>query len=193
MVNKPAGMLSVPGKSAQTSLLEMMRKRFPEVESPFVVHRLDMATSGVLLVAKTQEVYRDLQVQFKNHEVRKRYVALLDGLLSADEGVIDLPLCLDPDNRPYQIVDEKYGKRAVTRYRVIGRSDHYTRVAFYPLTGRTHQLRVHAAHSRGLNMPIVGDALYGRPAGRLYLHAEQIEFRHPVKKEKICINKRADF
>lgn len=193
VVNKPAGMLSVPGKSAQTSLLEMMRKRFPEVESPFVVHRLDMATSGVLLVAKTQEVYRDLQVQFKNHEVRKRYVALLDGLLSADEGVIDLPLCLDPDNRPYQIVDEKYGKRAVTRYRVIGRSDHYTRVAFYPLTGRTHQLRVHAAHSCGLNMPIVGDALYGRPAGRLCLHAEQIEFRHPVKKEKICINKQSDF
>ncbi|MDE5639260.1 MAG: RluA family pseudouridine synthase, partial [Odoribacter sp.] len=193
VVNKPAGMLSVPGKSAQTSLLEVMRKRFPEMENLFVVHRLDMATSGVLLVAKTQEVYRDLQAQFKNHEVRKRYIALLDGLLPADEGGIDLPLCLDPDNRPYQIVDEKYGKRAVTRYRVIGRSDHYTRVAFYPLTGRTHQLRVHAAHSCGLNMPIVGDALYGRPAGRLYLHAEQIGFRHPVTNEMICVNKKADF
>jgi len=186
-------MLSVPGKSAQTSLLEVMRKRFPEVEDLFVVHRLDMATSGVLLVAKTKEVYRDLQAQFKNHEIGKRYVALLDGLLPSDEGVIDLPLCLDPDNRPYQIVNEKYGKQAVTRYRVVERSDCHTRVAFYPLTGRTHQLRVHAAHSLGLNMPIVGDTLYGRPAGRLYLHAEQIEFRHPVKKEKILIKKQAGF
>lgn len=192
-VNKPSGMLSVPGKSAQTSLLEVMRKRFPEVEDLFVVHRLDMATSGVLLVAKTKEVYRDLQAQFKNHEIGKRYVALLDGLLPSDEGVIDLPLCLDPDNRPYQIVNEKYGKQAVTRYRVVERSDCHTRVAFYPLTGRTHQLRVHAAHSHGLNMPIVGDTLYGRPAGRLYLHAEQIEFRHPVKKEKILIKKQAGF
>ncbi len=193
VVNKPAGMLSVPGKSAQISLLEVMRKRFPEVDNPFVVHRLDMATSGVLLVAKTLEVYRDLQAQFKNHEVRKRYVALLDGLLSSDEGVIDLPLCLDPENRPYQIVNEMYGKKTVTRYRVMERSGNRTRVAFYPLTGRTHQLRVHAAHPRGLNMPIVGDVLYGCPAGRLYLHAEQIEFRHPVKKEKILIRKDAGF
>lgn len=192
-VNKPAGMLSVPGKSARVSLAEVMRRRFPEADGPFVVHRLDMATSGVLLVAKTREAYRDLQAQFRNHEVRKRYVALLDGVLPADEGVIDLPLCLDPENRPYQIVNERYGKPAVTRYRVLERSESRTRVAFYPLTGRTHQLRVHAAHPRGLNMPIVGDALYGRPAGRLYLHAERIEFRHPVTGETVCISKEAGF
>lgn len=192
-VNKPAGMLSVPGKSARVSLSEVMRKRFPEVDMPLVVHRLDMATSGVLLVAKTQEAYRDLQAQFKNHEVKKRYVALLDGVLPADEGVIDLPLCLDPENRPYQIVNERYGKPAVTRYRVLERSENRTRVAFYPLTGRTHQLRVHAAHPRGLNMPIVGDVLYGSPAGRLYLHAERIAFRHPVTGEPVCIKKDAGF
>ena len=192
-VNKPAGMLSVPGKSARVSLSEVMRRRFPEADGPFVVHRLDMATSGVLLVAKTREVYRDLQAQFKNREVRKRYVALLDGVLPAEEGVIDLPLCLDPENRPYQIVHARYGKPAVTRYRVLERSENRTRVAFYPLTGRTHQLRVHAAHPRGLNTPIVGDVLYGRPAGRLYLHAERIEFRHPVTGETVCISKEAGF
>lgn len=193
VVNKPAGLLTVPGKLARLSLWELIRRRFPEAGEPLVVHRLDMATSGVLLMAKTKEAHRNLQAQFKNHEVRKCYVALLDGVLSTNEGVIDLPLCLDPDNRPFQMVNEEYGKRAVTRYRVMERSGNCTRVAFYPQTGRTHQLRVHAAHHSGLDMPIIGDTLYGRPAERLYLHAERIEFRHPHTGKMMCVSKVPDF
>lgn len=193
VVNKPAGMLTVPGKAGQISLWELMRKRLPAGEEPLVVHRLDMATSGVLVMAKTKEAHRHLQAQFKRHEVKKRYVALLEGNVASDEGIIDLPLCLDPENRPYQIVSEIYGKRAITRYRVTEHSNHRTRVIFYPETGRTHQLRVHAAHPNGLNTPIAGDRLYGHPAERLYLHAEQIEFRHPATGAKISIIKEADF
>ncbi len=193
VVNKPAGLLTVPGRSGQVSLWELMRKHLPAGNEPLVVHRLDMATSGVLVMAKTKEAHRNLQAQFKNHEVKKRYVAWLEGVVTSDEGVINLPLCLDPENRPYQIVSGKYGKKAITRYRVLDRTEKRTLIAFYPQTGRTHQLRVHAAHPRGLNTPIVGDMLYGHPAGRLYLHAEQIEFRHPVTGKMICIKKEADF
>jgi len=193
VVNKPVGLLTVPGKSGQVSLWELMRKHLPAGKEPLVVHRLDMATSGVLVMAKTKEAHRNLQAQFKNHEVKKRYVAWLEGVVTSNEGVIDLSLCLDPENRPYQIVSGKYGKKAITRYRVLERTENRTLIAFYPQTGRTHQLRVHAAHPRGLNSPIVGDMLYGHPAGRLYLHAEQIEFRHPVTGEMICIKKEADF
>ncbi|WP_251619774.1 pseudouridine synthase [Odoribacter lunatus] len=193
VVNKPAGMLTVPGKSKRVSLWELLRRRLPEEEEPLVVHRLDMATSGVLVMAKTKEAHKDLQAQFKTHEVKKRYVALLEGVVTQDEGVIDLPLCLDPENRPYQIVNETYGKKAITRYQVTERRGNRTRISFYPLTGRTHQLRVHAAHPRGLNAPIVGDMLYGCPAGRLYLHAAEIEFRHPLTDKKIIIIKDADF
>lgn len=193
VVNKPVGLLTVPGKSGQVSLWELMRKHLPAGKEPLVVHRLDMATSGVLVMAKTKEAHRNLQAQFKNHEVKKCYVAWLEGVVTSDEGVIDLPLCLDPENRPYQIVSGKYGKKAITRYRVLERTENRTLIAFYPQTGRTHQLRVHAAHPRGLNAPIVGDMLYGHPAGRLYLHAEQIEFRHPMTGKMICIKKEADF
>lgn len=192
VVNKPAGMLTVPGKSGRISLWELLRRRLPEGE-PFVVHRLDMATSGVLVMAKTKEAHRNLQAQFKTHQVKKRYVALLEGAVAQDEGVIDLPLCLDPENRPYQIVNETYGKKAITRYQVTERQSNRTRVDFYPLTGRTHQLRVHAAHPHGLNAPIVGDMLYGHPAERLYLHAAEITFRHPSTGKRFIITKEADF
>lgn len=193
VIHKPENILTVPGKSALPSVSRLMQARYPEAGGPMIVHRLDMATSGVLLIAKTKEVHRILQAQFLNHEIKKRYIALLDGVISTQKGVIDLPLCLDPDDRPRQMVNYEYGKTAITRYGVIDHDDNRTRIAFFPLTGRTHQLRVHAAHPLGLNAPIVGDELYGRKAERLFLHAEQIEFRHPVTNEMVCVKKEATF
>ena len=192
-INKPAGMLSVPGKTDADSVYQRLKTQYPDATGPMIVHRLDMATSGILLIAKTKEVHQNLQAQFKNRTVKKRYTALLDGVITADKGIIDLPLCLDPSDRPRQIVNEKYGKPAMTRYQVLSRSNNQTRIAFYPLTGRTHQLRVHASHPQGLNAPIIGDELYGKGAERLYLHAEFLEFRHPVSGEIIRIEKEADF
>lgn len=192
-INKPAGMLSVPGKTDADSVYQRLKTQYPDATGPLIVHRLDMATSGILLIAKTKEVHQNLQAQFKNRTVKKRYTALLDGVITADKGIIDLPLCLDPSDRPRQIVNEKYGKPAMTRYQVLSRSNNQTRIAFYPLTGRTHQLRVHASHPQGLNTPIIGDELYGKGAERLYLHAEFLEFRHPVSGEIIRIEKKADF
>ena len=198
VVNKPEGMLSVPGKDEEgDSVFLRMRERYPQATGPLVVHRLDMATSGLLLIARSKEVYNHLQAQFMQHTIRKRYVALLDTgqrttpLPSA--GLIDLPLCLNPEDRPRQMVSREYGKKAVTYYQVIEQSGTQARVLFYPVTGRTHQLRVHAAHPSGLGSPIVGDRLYGKPAERLYLHAEYLEFQHPVYGETICLQKEADF
>ena len=158
-----------------------------------IVHRLDMATSGILLIAKTKETHQNLQAQFKNRTVKKRYIALLDGIIAPDEGVLNLPICPDPLDRPRQIVNKEYGKTAITKYQVLERNESQTRIAFYPLTGRTHQLRVHAAPPLGLNCPITGDELYGKQADRLYLHAEYLEFVHPVSGEIIRIERKADF
>ena len=198
VVNKPSGMLSVPGKEEEAdSVYHRVKARYPEATGPMIVHRLDMATSGLLLVAKTKEVHQHLQEQFMNRSIKKRYVALLDRSelngLPAETGTINLPLCLNPLDRPRQMVSEEYGKPAVTEYRILNYSDKYIRIAFYPLTGRTHQLRVHAAHHQGLNCPILGDELYGKKADRLYLHAEYLEFRHPVYGDIICIQKEAEF
>lgn len=195
VIDKPEGMLSVPGKTDSDSVWQRLKLRYPEATGPMIVHRLDMPTSGLLLVAKTKEVHQNLQAQFKNRTVKKRYTALLDGILSADEGIIDLPLCLDPLDRPRQIVSQEYGKPAITRYKVLDRDtrSNRTRVAFYPLTGRTHQLRVHASHPLGLGKPIIGDELYGKKADRLYLHAAFLEFRHPVTGKIIRIEKEAAF
>lgn len=192
-VNKPAGMLSVPGKMDIDSVYQRLVTRYPDASGPMIVHRLDMATSGLLLIAKTKAVHQNLQAQFKNRTVKKRYIALLDGSIPFDEGTIDLLLCPDPQDRPRQIVNEEYGKPAITNYHVIERSSKYTRVAFYPLTGRTHQLRVHAAHPQGLNTPIIGDELYGKKADRLYLHAESLKFIHPVTGQTIHLEKKAEF
>lgn len=192
-VNKPAGMLSVPGKMDIDSVYQRLVTRYPDATGPMIVHRLDMATSGLLLIAKTKAVHQNLQAQFKNRTVKKRYIALLDGSIPFDEGTIDLPLCPDPQDRPRQIVNEEYGKPAITNYHVLERSPKHTRVAFYPLTGRTHQLRVHAAHPQGLNTPIIGDELYGKKADRLYLHAESLEFIHPVSGQTIFLEKKAEF
>lgn len=193
VLHKPEGVLSVPGKSEEQSIYSLLRARYPEATGPLVVHRLDMATSGLLLAAKTQEVHRHLQAQFENRSIKKRYIALLDGILSEEEGVIDLPICPDYLDRPRQMVNEELGKTAITRYQMMDRKNGQTRIAFFPLTGRTHQLRVHAAHPLGLNCPIVGDELYGRKAERLYLHAEYLEFIHPVSGQRMVIEKKAEF
>lgn len=193
VVDKPSGMLSVPGKTGQVSVYTLMAERYPEATGPLVVHRLDMDTSGLLLIAKTKEVHASLQEQFERQEVRKRYIALLSGKPEVPPtGFIRLPLCPDYENRPLQKVDDEHGKPSVTRYELLEDSLH-TRIAFYPQTGRTHQLRVHAAHPEGLNTPIIGDPLYGQPAERLYLHAEWLEFRHPITGKIMRIQKAAPF
>lgn len=193
IINKPAGMLSVPGKERQTSIYDLARKAYPEAEGPMIVHRLDMATSGLLIIAKDKKTHQHLQAQFKNRSIRKKYIALLDGIVPEDEGTIELPLCPNPLDRPRQMVDTQYGKPAITYYQVLERTDKYTRIAFYPHTGRTHQLRVHAAHPSGLHCSIIGDELYGKKDKRLYLHAESIEFTHPVNGQSMCITEKADF
>ncbi|RHJ91160.1 RluA family pseudouridine synthase [Parabacteroides bouchesdurhonensis] len=193
VLDKPAGMPSVPGKLPVKSVYSEMRTRYPEATGPLVVHRLDMGTSGLLLVAKTLKVYQELQTQFSNRTVSKRYIALLDGTVTPSKGIIDLPLCLNPMDRPKQMVSNEYGKRAITEYQVLSYSKGVTRIEFHPLTGRTHQLRVHAAHILGLNAPIIGDELYGRKAERLYLDAIAITFRHPITEETISIEKEEMF
>ena len=249
VVNKPSGMLSVPGKEEDMdSVYHRLKEKYPDATGPMIVHRLDMATSGLLLVAKTKEVHQHLQAQFENRSIKKRYIALLDGGITETEettnqttgntrktekvratevisttgkaGRIELPLCLNPLDRPRQMVSSEHGKKAITEYQIISESERitsesentfnesnridesersinesrkYTRIIFYPLTGRTHQLRVHAAHPEGLGCPILGDELYGKKADRLYLHAEYIEFRHPIYGDILCIQKEADF
>ena len=198
VINKPPGMLSVPGKSEEANCVyRFIREKYPKATGPLLVHRLDMATSGLLLIAKSKEIHRQLQAQFEQRTVKKRYIALLDRSenerLLKQSGRIELPICLDPLDRPRQIVSREHGKPAVTDYRILEISERQIRVHFFPLTGRTHQLRVHAAHSQGLGCPITGDTLYGKKADRLYLHAEYIEFRHPVNGKRVCVEKTADF
>jgi len=193
VVNKPAEMLSVPGIAVQDSVYTRIKKQFPQAEGPLVVHRLDMSTSGLLLLALTKKAHKFLQAQFIQRTIKKRYEALLDGVLQEKEGIIELPLRGDLDDRPRQMVCQEYGKEARTKYQVIAVNDHKTRVYFWPITGRTHQLRVHAAHSLGLNSPIVGDDLYGKKSNRLHLHAGYLKFIHPVSKKEIEITLPANF
>ncbi len=193
VVCKPAGMLSVPGKEQTPSACDLLRRRYPGADGPLVVHRLDMDTSGLLLAAKTKRVHQHLQAQFKNRQIQKEYVALLNGIVPQGEGDIDLPLRPDHLDRPRQVVDTKHGKPAHTHYRVLEHGNGQTRILFEPHTGRTHQLRVHAAHPLGLHCPITGDRLYGQPADRLYLHAETLEFTHPITGQRLRITRKADF
>lgn len=192
VVNKPAGMLSVPGINIQDSVIARLKSLLNDVE-PLVIHRLDMATSGLLVVAKTPEAHKHIQRQFLNRKVIKRYTAVLSKVIKADEGEINLPLRGDLDDRPRQLVCYEFGKKSVTRFKVVSRNENSTRVHFWPLTGRTHQLRMHAAHELGLNAPIVGDDLYGTSAERLYLHAAYLEFMHPVTKETMIFEEQEDF
>lgn len=185
VVNKPSGMLSVPGRIEDYSVEAVMRERYPD---SIVVHRLDMGTSGLLIVAKNGESYRILQQQFIRHEVKKKYVALLEHS-GEGSGSICLPMRPDPMNRPRQVVDMNHGKRAATRYEFIGNRF----VALWPETGRTHQLRIHCAHPDGLANPIVGDELYGTRGQRLCLHAAEIWFRHPVSGSEMHITSEIPF
>ena len=196
VIHKPAGLLSVPGKdAAQPSVYALMRRKYPEATGPLIVHRLDMATSGVLLIAKTEFAYHRLQKAFLNHQIQKKYVAIISGKDISEKGIISLPLLPDYLNRPRQIVNHEQGKEAITEYEILERIDgSHLRIALYPKTGRTHQLRVHCAHQEGLNAPILGDPLYGNEkAARLHLHAEEITFEHPLTGKKITIKRKADF
>jgi tRNA pseudouridine32 synthase/23S rRNA pseudouridine746 synthase len=191
VVDKPSGMLSMPGKIGDESVAAWAQKRWPEA---VLVHRLDMLTSGILLVAKTAEAYHSLQKQFEDRTVKKKYLAIVEGVPAQEHGIIDLPLSSDPMNRPYQMVDHEHGKRAITEYRVVYQGDGSfdtsqisqknrppdTLLALWPHTGRTHQLRMHCAHPDGLGCPILGDELYGKKADRLYLQAQAISFVHPT-------------
>ena len=175
VVDKPSGMLSTPGRIEDYSVETVMRQRYPDA---VIAHRLDMGTSGLLIVAKTLEAYHPLQEQFIKHQIKKKYVAKLEGRGKKEEvrGTVSLPLRPDPMNRPRQMVDMEHGKRAVTDYEFISPDI----VALYPQTGRTHQLRIHCAQPDGLGRPIVGDELYGTKGERLMLHASEIWFRHPI-------------
>jgi tRNA pseudouridine32 synthase/23S rRNA pseudouridine746 synthase len=193
LVHKPEGMLSVPGKHIEDSVYSRIRKRYPEAKGPLVVHRLDMSTSGLLLIALNEETHKDLQHQFIKRKIKKRYLALLEGVVEAKEGTIDLPLKADFNERPRQMVCFEEGKSARTHWKRIAIENNKTRIHFFPVTGRTHQLRVHAAHPLGLGCPIVGDDLYGQRADRLCLHAESIEFRHPHSQELMSFEVGTDF
>lgn len=201
VIHKPEGLLSVPGKdAAQPSVYALMRRKYPEATGPLIVHRLDMATSGVLLIAKTEFAYHRLQQAFLNHQIQKKYVAIISrkDILEKEipeKGIISLPLLPDYLNRPRQMVNHEQGKEAITEYEILERIDgSHLRIALYPKTGRTHQLRVHCAHQEGLNAPILGDPLYGNEkAARLHLHAEEITFEHPLTGKKITIKRKADF
>lgn len=204
VVEKPSGMLSVPGKGPEKMdcVVSRVRAMYPAAAGPLVVHRLDMETSGLLVVALDVGAQRDLSGQFERRTVFKRYVALVEGMVPRDEGTVDVPIRLDVERRPYQIADFAQGRPATTRYRVLSREVDRTRVQFEPVTGRTHQLRVHAAlppmvegRAGGLGCPIVGDVLYGRGDGseRLMLHASFLSFTHPDTGARMEFHSRAEW
>lgn len=199
VIDKPCGMLSVDGKSGVRSVEQWARERYPDISGPMIVHRLDQSTSGILLLAKDKATHKAMQEQFVTRTVSKQYTALLDGVVEPKSGRIDLCMKLDYDNRPRQMVAPD-GKRSITEYRVVAVEGGRSRVAFYPLTGRTHQLRLHSAHPEGLNAPIVGDDIYGHEqradlddGHRLCLHASRLEFTHPHTNERITIESEAEF
>ena len=183
VVDKPGGLLSVPGRTLDLHdcVTERMKARYPEMIAQPAVHRLDMDTSGLMVVARTEASHRALSIQFIQRLVEKKYIALLDGIVEAESGTIELPFRLDPESRPQQIYDPVNGKMGITQWRRIAHENGRTRIEFTPLTGRTHQLRLHASHSLGLGCPIVGDRLYGRNSGneRLLLHAAYLAFNDP--------------
>lgn len=193
VINKPAGMLSIPGKDNLDSVSQRLHRLYPHATGPLIVHRLDMATSGLMLAAKDKNIHQQLQALFETRKIKKRYTAILEGNVPDNEGKITLPLCPDINDRPRQRIDYEYGKPAVTLYKVLEKTPDETLVSFYPQTGRTHQLRVHAAHNQGLNCPIKGDELYGKKADRLYLHAAELSFIHPVTGKKMHIIKESGF
>ncbi len=185
VINKPTELLSVPGTHIEDSVYLRIKQLYPKATGPLIVHRLDMSTSGIMLIALSKKAHKNLQKQFIKRTIKKRYIAVLEGLIKEEEGIIDLPLRVDLDDRPRQLVCYEHGKSAQTRWQLIERKTNQSKVYFYPITGRTHQLRIHSAHINGLNIPIVGDDLYGKKSNRLHLHADYIEFFHPMTKELI--------
>ncbi len=193
VIDKPAGLLSIPGKEITDSVQTRLETLFPD-KRPLLVHRLDLGTSGLLLASLDRRIHRALQSQFAARRVKKSYVALLEADLKREQGTIDLPLRPDLNDRPRQLVCREHGKQAVTRWRRLGKQNGHARVEFHPLTGRTHQLRLHAAHPQGLAAPIVGDELYGTVAGdRMMLHAERLTFIHPASGEPLTCSAPAPF
>lgn len=193
VINKPAEFLSVPGINISDSVYERIKNRYPQATGPLIVHRLDMSTSGLMVLAKNKDTHEHLQKQFIKRKVKKSYIALLDGLIEPDSGKIELPLRVDLDDRPRQIVCYEYGKIGVTDFKVLSKTENSTRIQYFPITGRTHQLRVHSAHKSGLNAPIKGDDLYGTKSNRLHLHAHTLEFFHPITKEWVIFKVDPDF
>ncbi len=192
VVVKPSGLLSVPGKGPenQDCVTARIKTMFLGCPDHPEVHRLDMDTSGLMVITRTKKAHRELSRQFHNRETGKRYIALLEGELTENSGTIELPFRLDIDNRPHQIYDPIHGKIGITHWKVLSTSNEQTRIEFIPITGRTHQLRVHAASEHGLGMPIVGDRLYGSGTapGQLKLHATFLSFTHPTTGEKLEFN-----
>jgi tRNA pseudouridine32 synthase / 23S rRNA pseudouridine746 synthase len=190
VVNKPGGLLSVPGRGAdkQDCLVKRIRDLFPECIPQPSVHRLDMDTSGLMVLALTTGAHKNLSFQFQNRTIKKQYLALLKGIVEREQGEIKLPFRLDINNRPHQIYDPVHGKWGMTVWEKKAVTNNQTRILFTPLTGRTHQLRTHASHPMGLGCPIVGDRLYGhgQPGDRLFLHASYLSFQHPDNNKTLC-------
>ncbi|WP_220756197.1 RluA family pseudouridine synthase [Shewanella colwelliana] len=193
VVNKPAEFLSVPGKNISDSVYARMKAQFPQSTGPLIVHRLDMSTSGLMVIALTSEANKSLAQQFIARTVEKRYVAQVAGVVEGEQGEISLPLRVDLDDRPRQLVCYEHGKHAHTRWQVKSRSVGQTMLYLYPHTGRTHQLRVHCAHHDGLHLPIIGDDLYGSKANRLHLHAQRLVLNHPLSNKRMTFEVDADF
>jgi len=193
VINKPTEFLSVPGKNIKDCVYERIKNAFPTAEGPLIVHRLDMSTSGLMVIALTKQAHKNLQQQFIKRSVSKRYVALLDGLLTSNNGTINLPLRVDLNDRPRQLVCYQHGKSAETSWQVIAQQGSKTKISLVPKTGRTHQLRVHCAHVQGLNTPILGDDLYGKKSERLHLHAQFLAFNHPCSNALMQFEIAADF
>ncbi len=197
VIEKPSGLLSVPGRGPEKfdSIASRFREHFPESIQQPAAHRLDMATSGLIIMAKTKEAHRHFSIQFQKRTVHKQYEALIEGILESEGGTIELPFRLDIDNRPHQIYDEVYGKMGTTHWKNLGVEGEFTRVDFTPITGRTHQLRIHSAHEKGLGFPIVGDFLYGNGTdyNQLKLHAYTISFDHPKTGERLEFSSQVPF
>lgn len=193
IVNKPAEFLSVPGKNVTDSVYARMKAQFPQATGPLIVHRLDMSTSGLMVIALTRDANKSLAKQFIARTVEKRYVAQIAGVVEGESGEIRLPLRGDIDDRPRQLVCYEHGKYAHTLWQVKQRTDNTTVLYLYPHTGRTHQLRVHCAHQDGLHLPIIGDDLYGKKSNRLHLHAQRLALNHPVTNERLTFELDVDF
>ncbi|SKA82268.1 RluA family pseudouridine synthase [Desulfobaculum bizertense] len=189
VVNKPSGLLSVPGKGPenQDCVTERVKELFPDCHHYPAAHRLDMDTSGVMVLGRTEESYKHLCAQFRERQTRKRYFAVLQGELKEQGGVVDLPIRMDPLNRPYQVYDPVDGKKSITHWDLLGTHGGLSFVEFTPHTGRSHQLRVHSSHELGLGAPILGDRLYGNGTGpgQLFLHAHYLCFFHPQTGEEV--------